>query len=116
MPDTPIPRAHGETARAAILRALELGQPLTLREISALVGLSEKELPDHLESLGRTVRRQGDRLEIEPSRCLSCDREFRGRERFTRPGRCPACRGTRLTPPRVLLVHRGAPRLEEEEE
>jgi len=92
------PPARSETPRAAIREALA-GPPLTVREISARVGQREKEVLGHLEHLERSVRRDGERLEIEPARCLACGFAFRQRARFTTPGSCPECRSERISAP-----------------
>jgi hypothetical protein len=95
--ETTVP-ARSETPRAAIREALS-GRPLTVREISARVGLREKEVLGHLEHLERSVRREGARLTIAPAKCLACGFEFRQRARFTTPGSCPECRSERITAP-----------------
>jgi predicted Zn-ribbon and HTH transcriptional regulator len=64
-----------ETVRASILRALEEG-PATARELSKLVGVSESDVPAHLEHLERSLRRQGERLNVEVSQCADCDFRF----------------------------------------
>lgn len=88
---------RGATARAAIREAL-LGHALTAREISARVSLREKEIADHLEHLARSLERDGERLIVEPARCLACEHVFADRGRLTTPGRCPACRSERIAP------------------
>jgi len=100
-PLPPPPRTR--TVREAIRHALEEQGPLELRELSALVGVSVRELPAHLTHLERSLRREGDRLVIEPARCRKCGYSFAGRRRHTRPGRCPRCRATYVEPARYAL-------------
>ena len=102
MPDHPPPE-RTETVREALRRVLASGDPHTLLELSSLVGVSERDLPPHLVSLQRSVRREGGRLDVVPPVCLACDFEFTRRGRFTHPGRCPRCRATRIRPPEVQL-------------
>lgn len=97
------PRPATETPRQAIGRHLAAGAH-TARELSALVGLREKEVVDHLAHLARTVRASGARLEVDPARCLGCGWVFRGRERLTKPSACPRCRGQHLTAPTFALA------------
>ncbi len=107
MPRTPtVPKARSATARARILETLEAGVAFTLKELSGEVGLSERDLPGHLEHLRRSLKHQGTKLIIEPASCMDCDFVFRDRGRFTRPGKCPKCRSTHLEAPRVGLEER----------
>jgi predicted Zn-ribbon and HTH transcriptional regulator len=95
------PPARSETVRESIRAALREAT-LTARELSERVRLSEREVAGHLEHLAR-ARRDGERLVIDPARCLACGFTFTGRDRVTKPGRCPACRETRIAPPRFAL-------------
>jgi predicted Zn-ribbon and HTH transcriptional regulator len=99
-PDLP---GRQSTIREALRRALVEG-PLTARDLSARVGIPEKEVAGHLEHLGRSVRASGQRLAVDPARCVGCGFEFRERTRLSRPSRCPRCRGQRLTPPRFRIA------------
>ena len=91
-----------ETRRQEIERLLREA-PRTALDLSKLVGIRERDVPEHLSHLVRSLRRRQGRLHVEPVRCLSCDFVFRERERFTRPGRCPECHGRRLTLPRFSI-------------
>jgi transcriptional regulator len=91
-------RAATETPRQAIGRHLREG-PLTARELSARVGLREKDVVAHLEHLARSVRTAGERFQVEPSRCPDCGFVFRDRARLGKPSGCPRCRATRVTAP-----------------
>jgi predicted Zn-ribbon and HTH transcriptional regulator len=95
-PSGPSPRA--ETLRDAIRRALRSG-PATARDLSAAVGLREKDVAEHLSHLTRSLGHRGERLVVEPASCVACGYAFRDRTRLTRPGACPACRSTRIDPP-----------------
>lgn len=86
------------------LRAALLDQDgKTLRELSQELGVSEKLLPDGLEKLELSTRREGGRLKQVPARCLACGFEFRKRERYKPPSRCPECRSERIAPPKFWL-------------
>jgi predicted Zn-ribbon and HTH transcriptional regulator len=91
-------RERSETLRQAIQRHLEVG-PLTARELSARVHISEKEVIPHLEHLERSLRRSESRLAFDPAECLSCGYRFRGRRRLTRPSACPRCRAQHTAAP-----------------
>jgi predicted Zn-ribbon and HTH transcriptional regulator len=91
-----------ETFRQAILRELQAG-PATAHELSALVGLREREVIPHLEHLERSLRRSDRRLRMTPAECLECGFVFRKRSRLSRPGACPICRSRRIEAPRFSI-------------
>ena len=72
---------------------------LTSLDISQEVRIPEKEVCHHLGHIMKSVPNQGGRLDITPSVCLACGYTFRQRRRFTRPGRCPNCRESRISRP-----------------
>jgi predicted Zn-ribbon and HTH transcriptional regulator len=89
--------------RAALRAALRNG-PRTARELSAQVGIPEKQVAGHLEHLGRSLKAAGQRLHVDPARCLDCGFVFRKRDRLSRPSRCPVCRGERVDAPRFAIL------------
>lgn len=99
-PPTPAPRT--ETVRDAIAAELRR-EALTARELSERVRVSEREVVGHIEHLARSARGRGERLQVQPAHCLGCGFAFEGRDRVTKPGRCPSCRATRIAPPRFSL-------------
>jgi predicted Zn-ribbon and HTH transcriptional regulator len=103
-PDTtPESSARQATVRAALREALRAG-PLTAHELSARVGVPERQVAEHLEHLGRSLRAAGpERLRVEPARCMACGFAFKKRDRLSRPSRCPVCRSQRLDPPRFAI-------------
>ena len=101
MPE-PVPAARGSTVRSALKEALRTpssAEVRTAKELSAAVGISEKDVAEHLAHLERSLKPDGLRLEVTPAECLACGFVFRERTRFTRPGACPKCRSTRIDPP-----------------
>ena len=73
-------------------------------EISALLSIPEKEVYPHLDHISRSLAREGGRLLVRPCRCLACGFVFKERRRFTKPGRCPVCRSTHISPPAFRIV------------
>ncbi len=69
-----------------------------------MLSIQEKEVYNHLPHIARSVVSQGNRLIVIPSQCLVCDYVFDERKRFTRPGRCPHCKGERIEHPRYQVV------------
>lgn len=100
-----VPAERGETVRESLRRALCDG-PATARDLSKRVGIRERAVADHLDHLARSLARRGERLAVEPSECLDCGFVFSRRERYTRPGRCPECRGRRISLPRFEIQGR----------
>ncbi len=91
------------TVRSALRQALKDGT-FTARELSARVGISEKEVAGHLEHLARSLRQSGERLHVEPTQCLACGFVFKDRTRLDKPSRCPECKSQRLASPRFVIV------------
>ncbi|MBE0596899.1 MAG: ArsR family transcriptional regulator [Desulfuromonadales bacterium] len=110
MPSSPrppvVPAFRGETVRQRIVDLLR-GSSLTPREISAEVGIQEKEVARHLEHIRKSLQSAEGRLEIDPATCRKCGFVFTKRERLDRPGRCPVCRGQSIAEPRFLIRMRG---------
>jgi predicted Zn-ribbon and HTH transcriptional regulator len=103
-----VKRVVDESRQATVrqsIRAALLDGPATSRDLSALVGIPEHDVAEELEHLQRTLHRGGERLVVMPSVCKDCRFAFsqRDRHRFTRPGRCPRCRGRRITLPKFLI-------------
>jgi hypothetical protein len=69
------------------------------REISQELGIQEKEVYAHLPHVERSVTAAGGRFIVAPCQCQLCGYVFEDRRRFTRPGRCPRCRRSRITNP-----------------
>lgn len=102
MPRPPPERTR--TDRDALREALAEGAPLTVRELSQLAGLSEDQVVSHLEHLVKSVKAEGGKLLIEPAECLACGYVFEGRTRFKKPGRCPECKESRISPASIQWV------------
>ena len=69
---------------------------MSARELSQAVGIREKEVYEHLDHIARSVGAQSKKLIIRPFECLTCSYVFQNRKRFTRPGRCPRCKRSRI--------------------
>lgn len=95
---SPRPPERSETVREAIARVLRRGRA-TAHELSAEVGIRERDVAEHLAHLARSLPRRGERLAVDPALCMACGYAFERRERLTRPGACPECRSTRIDPP-----------------
>ncbi len=86
-----------QTLRQSIINSLETaGRPLGFRDLSVLLGISEKDIPPHMEHVAKSLRSQGKRLVILPAACRACGHEFTKRNKLTRPSRCPLCKSERI--------------------
>lgn len=86
------------------MQTLLADHTLSAKDISGLLSLPEREVYGHLEHLQRSLGNSGQKLAITPSRCLQCDFEFSKRDRLKKPGRCPRCRATHITPPLFTIA------------
>ena len=91
------PEMH-ETIRREILSRLREG-PVSAKELSAGVGIPEKEVAGHLEHIRKTIAQSGLRLIVTPAECRKCGFLFAKRERLTKPGKCPVCKSESIHEP-----------------
>jgi hypothetical protein len=92
-----------QTIRQQMITFLSQGV-YSARGLSQMLSIQEKEVYSHLSHVARSVVSQGNRLIVIPSQCLACDYVFDERKRFTRPGRCPRCKGERIEHPRYQIA------------
>ncbi len=94
--------AATQTARQRIAELLRI-EELTAHEISQRAGMQEREVADHLRHLEMTLRQGAERLHTSSPECVSCGFGFEGREKHSRPSRCPRCKSERLSRPRFRI-------------
>jgi len=70
-------------------------EPRSASSIAREMGLRRGEIEDDLRHALRSAVAAGYRIEIIPARCKDCGFTF-GTDRLLKPGRCPACKGSRL--------------------
>ena len=88
-----------QTARQRMVECLT-GSRLSSYQLAQLLGISERQVEDHLVHVVKTVTRdRSKRFVLEPSGCQGCGFVFRGRTKLTRPSRCPRCRSESITAP-----------------
>lgn len=104
MMDQPKPNTGG-TVRQQIADLLRQ-EFCDAMDISKSVGISEKDVYSHLEHVRRSTAAAGERFVMEPPVCGGCGFRFEGRERLTRPGRCPQCRQGRVSRPAYRIESR----------
>lgn len=87
-----------QTVRRRIVSLL-IAQEMDARDLSRELGLTEKEVYEHLAHVQRSMASAGGEFSVTPSRCLLCGYLFEHRRRLTRPSRCPQCRRSKLQGP-----------------
>lgn len=97
-----IPPEKHDTVRHEI-QALLSGHDLSAKDISMAIGIPEKEVYDHLDHVRLMLRRSGAILLVVPASCRKCGFVFSKRNRLTKPGRCPVCRGEQIEEPRFSV-------------
>ena len=77
-------------------------QPRSASFLARELGLTRTEIEEDLHHAIRSARAAGHRVQVLPARCKSCGFEF-GEDRLTKPGKCPACKGSRIYEAQILL-------------
>jgi predicted Zn-ribbon and HTH transcriptional regulator len=88
------------TPRQRIMQLLA-GTRLSSYQLAQMLGISERQVEEHLVHIIKTVSRdRARRFLLDPSSCRTCGFEFTERTRVTCPSRCPRCRSESITAPR----------------
>ena len=85
-------------------------EPRSASWLARELGLKRGDVEHDLQHALRSARAAGHRVEIVPARCKACGFVF-SEDKLVKPGRCPACKGTRLFEPmfRIQRKDDGAP-------
>lgn len=79
-----------------------LKQPRTISSIAHELKLTREDVEDHIKHLLRSARATGQDVRIEPARCRNCGFTF-GKDKITKPGKCPDCKSTHLYEPLIQI-------------
>jgi predicted Zn-ribbon and HTH transcriptional regulator len=88
---------------------------LSAYQLAQLLGISERQVEDHLPHIVKSLARdRSRRFVLDPSACSDCGFVFRDRTKLTRPSRCPTCRSEAVSAPRYGIdsKKRGSERLD----
>jgi len=85
------------------LLALLSDQPRSASFLARELGLTRTEIEEDLRHAIRSARAAGHRVQVLPARCKSCGFEF-DEDRLTKPGKCPACKGSRIYEAQILVA------------
>ena len=96
--------AVDETLRQRLVRWLSEAK-YDFEELRQALEIPVRDLERELRHVERSLRGQGRRLRVEGPECRDCGYGFPGRasRHLHPPGRCPRCKGQRITPPRFAV-------------
>jgi predicted Zn-ribbon and HTH transcriptional regulator len=78
-------------------------RPRSVSWVARELGLKRADAEEDLRHLLRSARAAGHLVVIEPARCRTCGFQF-GEDKLSKPGKCPACRGTWLFEAQVRVT------------
>ena len=81
---------------------LLMEQPRSVSWLARELGVRRGDVEDDLRHAIRSARAGGRQVFVVPARCRACGFVFDD-ERLSKPGKCPACRGTRLYEPQISV-------------
>ena len=76
--------------------------PRSVSSLARELGLKRADVEEDLRHLVRSARAAGHRIVVQPARCRGCGFTF-GEDRLSKPGKCPACRGTWIYEPQISV-------------
>ena len=88
------------TLRKTLLEMLT--EPRTASSLARELGLTRGDIDDNLRHLIRSARAAGHVVLVEPARCRACGFTFSD-EKLDKPGKCPACRASRIYEPLIRI-------------
>jgi len=77
-------------------------QPRSVSSLARELGLKRGDVEEDLAHVIRSARAAGHRVVVQPARCRACGFTF-GEDKLSKPGKCPACRGTWLYEPQISI-------------
>jgi transcriptional regulator len=80
-------------------------EPRTASSLARELGLDRRDMEDDLRHMIRSARASGHEVIVEPARCKGCGFVFE-EDRLLKPGRCPACRESRIYEPLIRVTKR----------
>jgi predicted Zn-ribbon and HTH transcriptional regulator len=80
--------------------------PRSASSIAREMGLQRGDVEEELHHALRSAVAAGHRVEVIPARCKDCGFVF-AEDRLTKPGRCPACKRSRVFEPQIRIRHAG---------
>jgi predicted Zn-ribbon and HTH transcriptional regulator len=84
------------------LLKLLTAEPRSVSSLARELGLKRGDVEEDLRHAIRSAIAAGHRVEVLPARCRTCGFTFDERK-LSKPGKCPACHGSRLFEPQVFV-------------
>ena len=88
--------------RRDLIELLKAG-PRTPSSLARELGLRRNDMGEELGHILRSAEAAGHTVLVEPARCKACGFVF-DESKLSKPGKCPACRGTRLFEPLLRIA------------
>ena len=82
------------------LISILLGQPRNVAELAYLLGEVPKDVEQDLQHLLKSLKRMPYHAVIKPAKCRQCGFVFH-HDKLRKPGKCPQCKGTWISEPRI---------------
>jgi predicted Zn-ribbon and HTH transcriptional regulator len=82
-----------------------LQDPMTVSEISRFVEQPGKDTVSDLEHLLQSLKHTEYKAVVEVATCKKCGFEFSS-DKLRKPSKCPKCKSTWVTEPRISLLRR----------
>jgi hypothetical protein len=77
-------------------------EPRSVSSVARDMGLRRGDVEDDVRHAIRSARAAGHDVIVVPASCRTCGFTF-GDDKLTKPGKCPACRGTRMFEPQIRI-------------
>jgi predicted Zn-ribbon and HTH transcriptional regulator len=102
------PGLGASLTRRQQLRELLRRDAYTFEDLRRALAIPVRLLEEDLQHLQKSAAVGAERLQAEPAACVQCGFRFerRAQLRYSRPGRCPQCKGTRILHTVLRLVPR----------
>ena len=78
-------------------------EPRSVSSLARELGMTRGDVEDDLRHALRSARAAGHDILVIPARCKSCDFVF-SEDKLAKPGKCPACKGTRIYEPMLHVA------------
>lgn len=87
-----------QTTRQEIVELITY-HPLDVHNIAVILGTTERQIKNEL---GHVLKSYKEQIKIYPAACNKCEFIFTN-QRFKKPGRCPKCKSTWISAPRIEI-------------
>ena len=93
------------TLRRDLIALLTI-RPRSVSSLARNLGIGRRDMEEELGHSIRSARAAGHGVIVDPARCRVCGFAF-SEEKLSKPGKCPACRSTRLYEAQIRIEPSG---------